>query len=112
SSSHPPRMSHCAFEEIIDEWTSSRLVLSDILGEAVEIGSVPGGYYSSKVGSAAAVAGLRTLFTSEPTVKTHAVDGCVIAGRFTIRQRTSANTAAALASAALLPRLKQYACWN
>jgi len=112
SCSHPARMSHCKFEQILFEWTYSLIALSDILGERVEMGSVPGGYYSRKVGIAAAAAGLRTLFTSEPSVTAQRVEGCVITGRFTIRRGTSADTAAALARGAFIPRLKQVASWN
>jgi|ERR1051326_3142759 peptidoglycan/xylan/chitin deacetylase (PgdA/CDA1 family) len=112
SCSHPLRMSHCAFEEIQHEWTESVIRLSDILGERVEMGSVPGGYYSKKVAKAAALAGIRTLFTSEPTLNAHSVDGCVVVGRFTVRQGTSAEIAAALARADYIPRLKQSLSWN
>jgi peptidoglycan/xylan/chitin deacetylase (PgdA/CDA1 family) len=110
--SHPSRISHCTFEEILFEWTYSLIALSDILGERIGMGSVPGGYYSRKVGMAAAAAGLRTLFTSEPSINAHRVDGCVITGRFTIRRGTSAVTAAALARGAMIARLKQSALWN
>ncbi len=112
SCSHPSRMSHCAYEDIRSEWTESLTRLSDILGERVEMASVPGGYYSRKVAKAAAVAGIRTLFTSEPTMTAHSVDGCIVVGRFTIRQGTPPETAAALARADYFPRLKQSLSWN
>jgi len=107
SYSHPLRMGGCGREEILDEWQRSTAILSDILGEAVIIGSVPGGYYRRPVAETAAQAGLKLLFTSAPTVRCWTVDGCTVAGRFTIRSWTTATTAAALAAGRLAPRAAQ-----
>jgi peptidoglycan/xylan/chitin deacetylase (PgdA/CDA1 family) len=112
SCSHPERMSHCAFEAIVEEWRRSSEILSEILGERIESGSVPGGYFSKKVAKAAAQAGLRTLFTSEPTTHTHLVDGCSIVGRFTIQRGVTPETAAALARGDFRTCLQQSAYWN
>jgi peptidoglycan/xylan/chitin deacetylase (PgdA/CDA1 family) len=112
SCSHPERMSHCAFEEIVDEWRRSACVLEDIIGETVQTGSVPGGFFSRKVARAAAKAGLRALFTSEPTAGTYSVNGCAVLGRFTLQQGASAQTAAALARGQLVPCLQQSLYWN
>ncbi len=112
SCSHPPRISHCSWTTMLDEWRRSIFVLSDILGEHVQIASVPGGYYSRDVARTAAMAGIRTLFTSEPTLKARMVDGSVIVGRFCIKRGVSARTAAALAKGAVLAHLKQAAYWN
>src|SRR5262249_13734451 len=57
SCSHPERMSHCPFDQILSEWTESARKLDDILGESIDGGSVPGGYYSRSVAEAAALAG-------------------------------------------------------
>ena len=51
------------------EWSESRQRLEDMLGHAVTVGSVPGGYFSRAVAEAAAEAGLQVLFTSEPTTR-------------------------------------------
>lgn len=112
SCSHPARISSCSFDQIHREWTESMARLTDILGEQIQMASVPGGYYSAKVAKAAAAAGIRTLFTSEPTIKAERVEQCVVVGRFTIRQGTSAATAAALARSEFLPRVQQSALWN
>jgi peptidoglycan/xylan/chitin deacetylase (PgdA/CDA1 family) len=112
SCSHPERISHCSYDQILSEWSQSADILADVLGEVVDAGSVPGGYYSRRVAQAAASAGLRTLFTSEPTLRVHSLNGLSVLGRFTIRQGDAANTAAALASRALLPRIHQSASWN
>src|SRR6266511_2641064 len=57
SYSHPTRMGACAPERILDEWQRSVAILSDILGEPVVTGSVPGGYYTRPVAEAGARTG-------------------------------------------------------
>ena len=112
SCSHPTRMSRYTLGDIIHEWSRSCGILTEILGEPVRTASVPGGYYSEKVARAAALAGLETLYTSEPTADDDLVEGCVIKGRFMVQRHTSANTAAALARGAVLPQFRQMASWN
>jgi peptidoglycan/xylan/chitin deacetylase (PgdA/CDA1 family) len=86
SASHPARFSSLTPAEMRLEWATSRATLEDIVGHSVTVGSVPGGYFSAEVGKAAAQAALELLFTSEPTSQRSAIDGCVLAGRFTIRR--------------------------
>jgi peptidoglycan/xylan/chitin deacetylase (PgdA/CDA1 family) len=112
SCSHPSRISFHTLGDIIHEWRRSSGILSDILGEHVVTASVPGGYYSEKVARAAAIAGLQTLFTSEPTTHTNLIEGCTIKGRFMIQRDTSARTAAAIARGAILPQFQQLVWWN
>lgn len=112
SCSHPPRMSALSPTEIETEWRRSREVLEEITGAPVTTASVPGGYYSPAVGGAAARAGIRTLFTSEPTIRVTKLDGCRIFGRYAIRRDDSAATAAALAAGRWLPRAQQSAWWS
>jgi peptidoglycan/xylan/chitin deacetylase (PgdA/CDA1 family) len=112
SCSHPPRMSYCTPEELHREWGHSIAVLADILGEKVEVASVPGGYYARNVAEAAAATGIRTLFTSEPQTATHVVNGCRVLGRYTIQQGVKPATAAAIAAGEFAPRVRQYAYWN
>lgn len=69
SYSHPTRMSLCDDEILADEWARSVEMLSELLGEKVDTASVPGGYYSRRVAEAAAAAGIRILFNSEPTTR-------------------------------------------
>ncbi len=108
SYSHPTRMGACAPERILDEWQRSVAILSDILGEPVVTGSVPGGYYTRPVAEAGARTGLKLLFTSAPTARCHTVDGCWVVGRYTLRRWTTAATAAALADGRWLPRVSQW----
>ena len=112
SCSHPSRMSRHTLGDIIHEWSRSASVLADHLGEPVSTASVPGGYYSEKVGRGAAIAGIETLFTSEPTTHADMVEGCAIKGRFMIQRNTSARIAAALARGAALPQFQQLIWWN
>src|SRR5262245_44650718 len=67
SRSHPTRMAHLSRDEMLSEWRDSLKALQDVLGKQVTVASVPGGYYSRVVGEAAAEAGVRILFNSEPT---------------------------------------------
>ncbi len=112
SFSHPPRISACGPDELLREWGESREVLSQALGEAVTVGSVPGGYYSRAVAEAARASGVTHLFTSEPTARAHRVGGCTVLGRYTLYRGASPRTAADLAAGKAGPRLGQALAWN
>jgi peptidoglycan/xylan/chitin deacetylase (PgdA/CDA1 family) len=112
SYSHPTRMGACSTEQILDEWRRSTAILADILGAPVVVGSVPGGYYKRSVAEGAALAGVRLLFTSAPTTKCWMVDGCRVAGRYTLRRWSSASAAATLAAGHLGPRASQWLWFN
>src|SRR5262249_19607741 len=104
--------SGCSDTEMLREWRESRALLGEIIGQPVTCGSVPGGFYSSRVAGAAARAGLTQLFTSEPVTRTQYVHCCRIIGRFMIQRSPPAETAAGLARADVLPRLNQFLSWN
>jgi peptidoglycan/xylan/chitin deacetylase (PgdA/CDA1 family) len=89
SVTHPARISHCSPIQIRAEWHDSCARISDILGAPVMTASVPGGFYSAQVGRLAAAAGIKSLFTSEPTVVISRLDGMQLIGRFSITRRTS-----------------------
>jgi peptidoglycan/xylan/chitin deacetylase (PgdA/CDA1 family) len=112
SFSHPMRMSHCSEEELIEEWTSSIHILSNILNEQVDTASVPGGYYSKRVGEAAATAGIRVLFNSEPTTAVHNVLSCMVVGRYNISRGMRASVSADLVSVHSRERSKHWLFWN
>lgn len=112
SCSHPTRMALCSTDQLRREWSESRVVLRDILGEDVISASVPGGFYSRKVAEAAAASGIRILYTSEPTATQADVDGTVVIGRYSVQQGTAAATAAALAAGDRWPRMKQAVIWD
>jgi hypothetical protein len=94
------------------EWSDSRAVLEDLLGRAVTIASVPGGYVSSAVRTAAAHAGLRVLFTSEPTTTVSCGEDCTLIGRFTIRRGHAPDMAKRFVLAAPWARCGAWAGWN
>jgi peptidoglycan/xylan/chitin deacetylase (PgdA/CDA1 family) len=112
SCSHPLRMGHCAWTQLVDEWTRSRSTLAGILGSDVHVASVPGGDFAPQVAEAAAKAGFTRLFTSEPTLEPRQTFGLALRGRFAIQRRTTAETAAALAAGQWLPCARQAVVWN
>jgi hypothetical protein len=112
SCSHPARMSKLSWGELLKEWKESCAILSDILQESVVTASVADGYYSRKVGKAAAAAGIQVLFTSEPTAKVSIVDGCLILGRYSIQSHTPASVSGAIAARNRWPRLRQAILWQ
>jgi len=77
----------------------------------VDTASVPGGYYSNRVGETAAAAGVRVLFNSEPTTKVHAVLGTVV-GRYNIFRGTPAAISGNLVSVSSEARSRQWLFWN
>ncbi len=112
SASHPTRFSTLTAAQMREEWSRSRAVLEDILGHPVEVASVPGGYFSRAVARSADEAGLRTLFTSEPTTGPAVEHQCAIVGRFTIRRGHPASIARKFVEPALWTRCSAWATWN
>ncbi len=111
SCSHPERISSCTSIQLFDEWSRSRRVLSEITGQDVTTASVPGGFYSTEVARAASRAGIRLLFTSEPTIHEFVVDDCRIVGRFNIYRGMSAADATRLLTSPVR-RWRQAAFWT
>ena len=112
SASHPARFSALTTSEMRREWSDSRQRLEDIVDHPVTVGSVPGGYFSRAVAEAAAAAGLRTLYTSEPTTRPSTVDGLRVVGRFTLRRGHRSDMALRFASAAPWARCGAWVGWN
>jgi peptidoglycan/xylan/chitin deacetylase (PgdA/CDA1 family) len=112
SCSHPARMSKLSWNELLREWKESCAILGDILLEPVVTASVADGYYSRKVGEAAAEAGIQVLFTSEPSARVAKVDGCLILGRYSIQSRTPAMLSGAIAAGRRWPRWRQAMLWQ
>lgn len=111
SASHPMRMSSLSREALRREWRDSRARLEDVLGAPVNTASVPGGYYSAAVASAAAEAGFRILFTSEPRRSVTVTDGIAVIGRFSITRRTAEADLVSLASGGLRAATQQRLGW-
>jgi peptidoglycan/xylan/chitin deacetylase (PgdA/CDA1 family) len=112
SCSHPLRMARCTWPQLLREWSLSVHVLADLLGVPVVVASVPGGMTSARVIEAAAAAGIRALFTSEPVTRPATRGSCLVLGRFTLRSGSSASLAARLASGRFAPRAVQWTTWN
>ena len=112
SLTHPVRMSRLSWNEMLEEWSASVSILSDIVGDRVRVASVPGGFYSKQVARAAAQCGIEVLFTSEPITSVKSVDGCAVLGRYVIKRWTKPGTAAAIAAGRIPPRLAQTISWN
>lgn len=112
SHTHPAEMSRLSPTVLASEWRLSTERLSHVLGEAITTGSVPGGFYSTDVAKAAAAAGIRHLFTSEPSTRTWQVDGCTVLGRYTLWRDSPASQAMALAMGTQGARQLQWLMWN
>ena len=112
SRSHPNRLAELPRESVRAEWRESIEVLSDILGERVDLASVPNGSYNRTVGEEADSAGIRALFTSEPTRRSAQVGRCAVIGRYNVRANTQAAWVAAVAAGARVPRHTQWLEWN
>jgi peptidoglycan/xylan/chitin deacetylase (PgdA/CDA1 family) len=112
SASHPQRFGACSWQEMLQEWDVSRKALQDILGSEVRAASVPGGYFTSRVARAAAAAGLSLLFTSEPEVRLRTIEGCRVAGRFTVRRGYPPELLRQLALRNPGVLLREWSLWN
>lgn len=112
SVSHPPIMSALSDAALRAEWQDSVAHLVDIIGAPVQVAAVPGGYHSARVAAAAAEAGIRFLFTSEPSVRIRHRDGLQSIGRYAIQHTTTAAQAVALAGASRAQQLAQWSRWR
>ena len=112
SCSHPARMSRLADEELAREWGESCSVLREILGQQVHIASIPDGYYSPRVAEMTAQAGIQVLFTSEPTMATSVIDGCLIVGRYFIQRHSPPDLSGEIAAGCRWPRWRQSVGWQ
>jgi peptidoglycan/xylan/chitin deacetylase (PgdA/CDA1 family) len=112
SHTHPAEISQLGASALAAQWRQSVDCLSQLLGEPVTVASVPGGFYSREVAQAAAAAGIRYLFTSEPTMHVHHVDGCLVLGRYTLWRGMEPAQALALALGTGGERQRQWLLWN
>jgi peptidoglycan/xylan/chitin deacetylase (PgdA/CDA1 family) len=112
SCSHPPMISRCTRQELLREWRESVALLSDITGVPVTSGSIPAGFLSNAVADAAAEAGIKALFTSEPKTSVTGRNGCVLLGRYSIQQATPPAQAGELAANQIWATRRQWLLWN
>jgi hypothetical protein len=81
SHTHPDIFYSLTATDMASEWRISMEILSDIIGVPIEIASIPGGDMNLATQVTAAEAGLRFLFTSEPTVVPWCIQGLTCLGR-------------------------------
>lgn len=112
SHTHPTRFHTLGFETLVDEWHRSRAILEDIIGGEVVIGSVPGGYYSRTVRAAAAQAGIRRLFNSEPVTTVQRDGECEVYGRLTLRRDSAPALSGQFLRSRSHARWRQWTAWN
>ena len=110
--SHPNPMSQCSQSQLVEEWTQSIARLSDILGHSVEVASIPGGAYGKNVARAAAAAGIRWLFTSEPVRASWQINGCTMLGRYGIECEDAPRKAAAFVAEDWTVLTREWMGWN
>src|SRR5690606_24151744 len=112
SHTHPADISRLAPAALAAEWRDSVAALSELLGAAVDVASVPGGFHSRAVGQAAAQAGIRHLFTSEPTTAVGQVSGARVLGRYALQRGIAPEQVADLATGRGRARARQWLLWN
>lgn len=112
SATHPLRMSYLTHEAMCREWGDSRARLEDLLNAPVTAASVPGGYYSRAVATAAAESGIRILFTSEPRRSVATINGIAVVGRFSVTRRTPDGDLVSLAAGRHGAALRQRLGWG
>ena len=89
SHTHPAVFRRLTEEEMLREWRTSCETLSAILQEPITTASVPGGDMNPMTADTAAQAGIKYLFTSEPTVHPWRRSGIVCFGRMCPKRDTS-----------------------
>ena len=98
SHTHPSNISSLKPKELFEEWKISTSILSNILGEAVTIASIPNGYASKSVIREANRAGIQQLYTSTPTEKEKQVVDVMLYGRYVVHSSTSVNSVLSIVS--------------
>jgi peptidoglycan/xylan/chitin deacetylase (PgdA/CDA1 family) len=109
---HRGRMNRMPEPLLAREWNDSVQALAALTGAPVQMASVPSGFYARRVAKVAAAAGIRQLFTQQPTTRIVHRCGCDVLGRFTVRSWTPASRVAALARGDLRPRFEQAFFWR
>lgn len=112
SCSHPRKISDYTYKQLLDEWGRSLGILSQIVGQPVNVASIPGGFYSREIAQTAAQCGVQQLFTSEPVQKIQRVQDCAVIGRFSVKRGTGSIVPVEFIKSNRIRRFRQYAYWN
>lgn len=106
SHTHPRDISKLPYDAIVYEWSVSKKILEDIIGEEITTASIPGGAMSKKVLKAMTDAGYTVIYTSEPTNKVRHINASKAIGRFAVLYNTTnEQVKAIIADAGLRRRL-------
>lgn len=89
SHTHPMIFRSLSYEEMLDEWKTSKQILEEIIDEEILYGSVPGGDSDAKTYQSASEAGLSFVFDSEPILEPRFSGETEIFGRFSVKAQTS-----------------------
>jgi peptidoglycan/xylan/chitin deacetylase (PgdA/CDA1 family) len=109
---HPLAMSSLSRDELRREWKESVETLADVLGRHPAVASIPGGAYSSTVAETAGEAGIRVLFTSEPTDRPWRVGRVLCLGRYTLWRGMTPEAALEFAEGRGMGRVRQRMAWE
>jgi peptidoglycan/xylan/chitin deacetylase (PgdA/CDA1 family) len=112
SCTHRGRMSSLPVERLVKEWGISKEILSGLIGEEVTTAAVPSGYYAPRVAEAAALVGLKALFTLEPQATVESRGGCLVFGRYLVKRNSPARLAGKLAVNSPVWCAQQWMLWN
>jgi hypothetical protein len=80
-----PLLTHCTDQELDDELVRSRRVIEDKLATTVDSLGVPGGRWDRRVLRAAARAGYRKVYVSDPLLTQEVVERVYLYGRLTVK---------------------------
>jgi succinoglycan biosynthesis protein ExoA len=97
SHTHPPYIERLEPAALVREWSHSRELLGELLGEPPRVAAIPGGRLSAALIEGVAAAGYELLLSCEPTSRVREHGALAILGRFTIWSATPAARAAAYA---------------
>lgn len=112
SVTHPLQMASCSRAQLQREWKESNEQLTEILGFLPTVASIPGGAFSTAVAEAAGEAGIRVLFTSEPTPKSWTVGPVLCHGRYTLWRGMAPGIALQCARGEGIWPRRQWLAWN
>lgn len=112
SENHPRIMSALTPNALMQEWQASVARLEDLTGRPTHTASVPGGYCSERVIEAAARAGIRVLFTSEPSRRVARFGPVSVVGRYAVMGGTPPEVAVGLAGASRWWQWRQWVRWQ
>jgi hypothetical protein len=94
SHTHPNIFYDLSDDEMRREWRTSCEALASILGAPIRTASIPGGDMDKRTVVAAGEAGIRCLFTSEPTLHYWTYQGVTCLGRVCAKRDTPLSTVA------------------